>query len=336
MTEPGINVYRGGHLESQHHIHIAVVNTKGELLYSYGDPTRATFARSSMKPLQAIPVIETGTIEAFNLEPADIAVMCASHNGEPIHRSRVLSILEKVGQPEETLQCGTHIPRDIESYKALIKEGKELSPVFSNCSGKHSGMIATAVHLHEDLGRYYILEHPVQQRILNIISELLDFPMEKIGIGIDGCGVPVHQLPLNYIALGFAYLASSDTIKDGRHSQALNTIRDAMMAHPELVAGKDRFDTDVMRTFKGRIVSKAGAEGVQCVGDVKAGIGIAIKAADGNGRAVMVAMMEVFKQLGIGNEEIYEKLSNYVETPIKNMKKEIIGIVKPSFTLKKH
>ncbi|MGF7058982.1 asparaginase [Brassicibacter mesophilus] len=336
MTEPGINVYRGGHLESQHHIHIAVVNTKRELLYSYGDPTRATFARSSMKPLQAIPVIETGTIEAFNLEPADIAVMCASHNGEPIHRSRVLSILEKVGQPEETLQCGTHIPRDIESYKALIREGKELSPVFSNCSGKHSGMIATAVHLHEDLDRYYILEHPVQQRILNIISELLDFPKEKIGIGIDGCGVPVHQLPLNYIALGFAYLANPDTIKDDRHSQALSIIRDAMMAHPELVAGKDRFDTDVMRAFKGRIVSKAGAEGVQCVGDAETGIGIAIKAEDGNGRAVMVAMMEVFKQLGIGNEEVYEKLSNYVETPIKNMKKEIIGIVKPSFTLKKH
>ncbi len=336
MNEPGINVYRGGYIESQHHIHIAVVNTMGELLYSYGDPTRATFARSSMKPLQAIPVIETGAADAFDLEPADISVMCASHNGEPIHRSRILSILERVGKSEGVLKCGTHIPRDLESYKALVRDGKDLSPVFSNCSGKHSGMIATAVHLKEDLDNYYLLDHPAQQRILDIISELLYYPKDKIGIGIDGCGVPVHQLPLNFIALGFAYLANPDGIKDGKHAQALKTIRDAMLAHPELVAGKDRFDTDVMRTFKGRIVSKAGAEGVQCIGDMKAGLGIAIKAEDGNGRAVVVAMMEVFRQLCIGNEEIYKELSNYVETPIKNMKNEVIGMVKPSFTLKKH
>ncbi|MDF2521754.1 MAG: L-asparaginase [Clostridia bacterium] len=336
MNEPGINVYRGGYIESQHHIHIAVVNTKGELIYSYGDPTRATFARSSMKPLQAIPIIETGAAEASNLETADIALMCASHNGETIHRSRVLSILEKVGQSEDALKCGTHIPRDLESYIALIRAGKDLSPVFSNCSGKHSGMITTAVHQKEDVDNYYLLSHPVQQRIINTISELLCYPKDKIGIGIDGCGVPVHMLPLNYLALGFAYLANPDKTKDVKHSQALKTIRDAMMAYPELVAGKERFDTDVMRAFKGRIVSKAGAEGVQCIGDIKTGLGIAIKAEDGNGRAVVVAMMEVFRQLGIGNEEIYKELSVYVETPIKNMRKEIIGMIKPSFTLKKH
>lgn len=335
MNEPGINVYRGGHIESQHHIHIAVVNTNGKIIYSYGNPTLATFARSSMKPLQAIPIIETGTIEAYNFEPEDIAIMCASHNGEPIHRLRVLSILERVGQTEEALKCGTHIPRDIDSYKALIKEGKELSPVFSNCSGKHSGMIATAVHLNEDIGSYYLLEHPIQQRILDTISELLNFPKDKIGIGIDGCGVPVHQLPLNYCALLFAYLANPELIKENSHSQAIKTIRNAMMKHPELVAGKDRFDTDVMRVFEGRLVSKSGAEGVQCVGDAETGIGISIKSEDGNGRAAMVAMMEVLKQLGMCDKETNDKLSKYIEIPIKNMKKEIIGMVKPSFVLTK-
>ncbi|HYE82210.1 MAG TPA: asparaginase [Clostridia bacterium] len=336
MNEPGVNVYRDGYIESQHHIHIAVVDRRRELLYSFGDPTHATFARSSMKPIQAIPIIGTGTADAFKLETEDIAVMCASHNGEPIHRSRILSILERVGKTESALKCGTHIPRDLDSYKALIKDGKDLSPVFSNCSGKHSGMIATAVHLKEDLDNYYQLGHPVQQRILDTISELLCYPKDKIGIGIDGCGVPVHQLPLNYIALGFAHLADPDGVEDSKHSQALKTIRNAMMAHPELVAGKDRFDTDVMRAFKGRLVSKSGAEGVQCIGDLETGLGIAIKAEDGNGRAVMVAMMEVLRQLGIGNGEIYKELSNYVETPIKNMKKEIIGMIKPAFTLKKH
>lgn len=332
MHKEGIQVYRGGCLESVHHIHIAVVDSKRKLLYFFGDPARPTFARSAMKPFQAIPVINVGAVDEYNLEAKDIALMCASHNGEVQHRERVLSILEKVGQREDVLKCGTHIPRDIESYKALIREGKELTPVFSNCSGKHSGMIATAVYMNENLENYYLLDHPIQQRILQMISDLLDYPKEDIKIGIDGCGVPVHQLPLNYIALAFAYLANPDSSKI--YSKELKIIRDAMMSYPEMVAGKDRFNTDAMKAFNGLVVSKSGAEGVQCIGDIESGIGIAIKTEDGNGRAADVAMMEVLKQLGIGNSKIYEKLEKYVEKPIKNKRDEIIGSVKPAFKLR--
>ena len=335
MSDDGVNVYRGDYIESVHRLHIAVVNNKGELIYSLGDPKRMFFARSAMKPLQAVPLIETGAGEAFNFDKADIALACASHNGEKIHRSRVLAILDRLGLTKDALQCGTHIPRDIESYKDLIKSGQELTPEFCNCSGKHAGMLATAIHLGEEIENYYLLNHPVQQRVLDIISELLDFSKEKINIGIDGCGVPVHMMPICIAAKGFAYLADPHAVTNKRYSTALKIIRDSMIAHPEMVAGKDRFNTDVMKAFKGRIVSKSGAEGVQCAGDVERGIGIAIKTEDGNGRAAIVAIMEVFKQLGIGNDKIYGELVEYIEKPIKNHRKEIIGTIKPSFELLK-
>ncbi len=335
MNHAGINVYRGDYIESVHRLHIAVVNNKGELIYYLGDPKRIFFARSSMKPLQAITLIETGAGQAFSFDKADISLACASHNGEKIHRSRVLAILDRLGLTKDDLQCGTHIPRDIESYKDLIKSGQELTPEFCNCSGKHAGMLATAIHLGEEIENYYLLNHPVQQRILDIISELLDFSKEKINIGIDGCGVPVHMMPINIAAKGFAYLADPYAVTNQSYSKALKIIRDSMIAHPEMVAGKNRFNTDVMKAFKGRIVSKSGAEGVQCAGDVERGIGIAIKTEDGNGRAAIVAMMEVFKQLGIGNDKIYGELEEYIEKPIKNHRNEIIGTIRPSFELLK-
>ncbi|WLD94535.1 asparaginase [Alkalihalobacillus sp. AL-G] len=329
-----VQVFRGELLESTHDAHVAVVNSRGELLYSYGDPDRLTFARSSMKPFQAVPLIETGAAEAFKYEPADISLSCASHSGEDFHRSRVLTILNRIGQKEEALQCGTHIPRDIESYNALIREGMELTPVFSNCSGKHSGMLATAVKMDEEVATYREIEHPVQQRILEVISDVCDYPKEKIGISVDGCGVPVHRLPLSKVAFGFARLATPEVVLYQARSQALQTIRNSMLSHPEMVGGTDRFDSDLMRVFNGRLVAKAGAEAVQCIGDVETGIGIAIKIEDGNGRSVSAVAMEVLKQLGIGNEVLYRQIDDYVQPPVLNMRKDKIGVIKANFELK--
>ncbi len=330
-----VNVYRGGYVESSHLVHIAVVDCEGKVIYSFGDPSRLTFARSSMKPFQAIPLLETGAAKHFHYGPADISLSCASHSGEHRHRSRVLSILDRVGKEEEVLQCGTHIPRDLESYKELIREGKELSPVYSNCSGKHSGMVATAVHMNEDVKTYYLLDHPVQQRILEVISEMCHYPKEKIGMGVDGCGVPVHRLPLNHIAYGFARLAYPESIDDESRAAVVREIRDAMIAHPEMVGGEERFDTDLMNAYGGRIVAKAGAESVQCLGDLKTGIGIAIKVEDGSPRAISAVTMEVLKQLGIGDDSIYRQLETYAEPIVKNMREEQVGSVKAEFTLNK-
>ncbi|TLS38633.1 asparaginase [Pseudalkalibacillus caeni] len=328
-----VEIYRGNHLESTHQAHIAVVNYKGELLYSHGDPYRLTFPRSSMKPFQAIPLIETGTADFFNYHNADISVSCASHSGEPFHRSRVSDILARIGLQENDLQCGTHIPRDHDSYIKLIKSGKELTPLYSNCSGKHSGMLATAVKMGEDYESYREPNHPVQRRIMKAISETCNIPEEKIQISVDGCGVPVHRLPLYNAALGFSRLAAHTTIDDSRRQETLKRIKEAMTEYPEMVAGTDRFDTDLMRTFKGKIVAKAGAEGVQCLGVSEEGIGIAIKMEDGNARACSAVTLEVLKQLGIGDKLIMQSLENYINPPVLNMRKDKIGVIKPVFKL---
>lgn len=327
------NVYRGEQIESSHLGHIAVVDQHGNLLYSYGDPDRLTFARSSMKPLQAIPIVETGTADRYQLEPADLSLCCASHSGEPRHRTRAMSMLERAGQPEATLQCGTHVPRHEESYKELIRAGKSLTPVYSNCSGKHAGMIATATHMGEDVASYHLLEHPVQQRILDVVADITGYPREKITLGIDGCGVPVHRLPLVNYAWAFAKLAKPEVIHNPVRQHAARRIVEAMVAHPEMVGGESRYCTDLMNAFGGRIFGKAGAESVYCLGDRERGIGIAVKIEDGGARAIYPVVNEVLRQLGIGMDGALKTLHAYTNPPITNMSGSVVGRVETTFQL---
>ncbi|WP_141604367.1 asparaginase [Terrilactibacillus laevilacticus] len=331
LTKQPIKVYRGNYIESTHRMHIAVTDNKGTLLFHFGQPERPIFPRSSMKPFQAIPLVETGAAKHFNYSQKELALSCASHSGEPIHRQAVLHILDKLNLSEDALQCGTHIPRDLESYKNLIRSGKDLTPSFSNCSGKHSGMLATAVYMGEEPETYREVPHPVQQRILQAVSDVCSVPVSEIELSVDGCGAPVHRIPLQNAAFGYAKLASGI----GTHQEALTTIREAMMAHPEMVAGKNRFDTDIMRAFPGEIIAKAGAEGVQCLGLVKKGIGIAIKIEDGNGRATDATAMKVLNDLGFLDDQpnIPDYLAPYITTPVKNMREEAIGKIEADFEL---
>jgi L-asparaginase II len=331
VLEADIKVYRGAHVESTHAVHVAVVDAAGKLLYAHGNPDRPTFPRSSLKPLQAVPVVETGAADAFGFRPEHLALCCASHNGEPLQRERVLEMLAKAGLEERHLKCGTHVPKDAESWRKLVREGKELTPVYSNCSGKHAGMLATAVHMKEDVGTYHRLEHPVQQRILQVVSRFCAVPAERIETGVDGCGVPVHLLPLRAIALGFARLAAPDAA--GTDAAAVRRITGAMTAHPDMVAGARRLDTDLMRAYRGRLVSKAGAEAVQCIGDLERGIGIAVKVEDGGTRALDAAAMSVLRQLGIGGEDIFAELKSYAEPVVENMHGEPVGHIEAAFRL---
>src|SRR5699024_3544981 len=282
-TKP-VRVFRGDYIESTHDVHIAVVTAKGDIVAYYGDANRLTFARSSMKPFQAMPVVESGVMEMYNLTDKELSLFCASHSGEPFHRESVAEVLGKLNLKEEHLQCGTHVPRDMDSYRKLIKEGGELTPFYSNCSGKHSGMLAGCRKQNFNIDTYREVEHPYQQQILDVISDVSEYPREEIGTSVDGCGVPVHRIPLYHLALGFARLASPADWADGKEKlkSALIRIRDAMTEYPEMVAGTKRFDTDLMKGYKGRIVAKGGAEGVHCFGDKEMGIGVAIKVEDGN------------------------------------------------------
>src|SRR5699024_8883294 len=330
-----IKVYRGQYIESTHDIHIAVVNCDGDLLAYYGDPHRLTFARSSMKPLQALPAVESGAVDANHISEKELALFCASHIGEPIHRNAVAHVLDSVNLTEDHLQCGTHMPKDINSYKQLIQDGGVLTPFYSNCSGKHSGMLTGCVHQNMDLNTYRDINHPYQQQIIDCISDVCDYPREKITTSVDGCGVPVHRLPLDHIAMAFGRLASPEkwTSGDANRKQALGQICRAMVHHPEMVAGTRQYDTDLMTAYKNRIVAKGGAEGVHCFGDTKTGIGIAIKASDGNARATNVASMEVLRQLQIGSSAIRDELAMYANAPVLNARDERIGEVVADFQL---
>lgn len=333
-TKP-IKVYRGDYIESTHDVHVAVVSATGELLAYYGDPNRLTFARSSMKPFQALPAVESEALETFDISEKELSLFCASHNGEPFHRESAASVLAKINLEEAHLQCGTHVPRDSESYKQLIKSGRELTPYYSNCSGKHSGMLAGCIKQGMDVDTYRELSHPYQQQIIDVIADVTQYERKKIATSVDGCGVPVHRVPLFNLALGFGRLAKPDDWNEGSEvrKRSLARVRDAMVTHPEMVAGTDRFDTDLMTAFSQRIVAKGGAEGVHCFGDQQIGIGVAVKVEDGNGRATSVVSMEVMKQLKIGDEAIWDKLKGYTYAPVLNARKETIGVIKPNFTL---
>ncbi|MFD1037397.1 asparaginase [Virgibacillus byunsanensis] len=328
-----VNVQRGNHIESSHQVHIAVVDSNGTLLHHAGNPKGKVYARSSMKPLQAIPIVETGAADHYRFSDADLSLCTASHNGEAMHTERVLSILERVGLEDNKLQCGTHIPRWQDTYKNLILNNKDVTPLYNNCSGKHTGMLATAKFMGEPIETYYSENHPVQQRIIQVISEMCDYSKEEIEIGIDGCGVPVHGLPLDRLAYGFSRMANPKTLGDQRQN-TVRRITKAMTEAPEMVGGTNRFCSDFMTVGEGRFFGKAGAEGVYCIGDTETGIGIAAKVADGNGRAVYPAVMEVLVQLELLTNDQIEQLEEYYHPKLRNARNEIIGELIPTFQLK--
>src|SRR5699024_4550204 len=329
-----VQVYRGEFLESTHDVHIAIVNNSGELLYSYGNPLRNTFPRSALKPFQAIPLFERGVVDKYNFNKADVSICCASHNGEDRHRKQVMNILSKINLDESHLKCGSHPPKSEEMYRNLIQNNEKITQVFNNCSGKHAGMLGGCLTSNEDIESYYELSHPLQKEIVNILFNVCDIKNNSIETGVDGCGLPAHQFPLDKLAQGFSNLASPNFMSDDTYSNSLKKIRDSMMTHPEMVGGYNSFDTDIMNSFPGSIVSKAGAEGVQGIGLIDSGIGIAIKVEDGNKRGASIVDMEVLKELNIINNQCYEQMYDYCRPDIFSISGLKVGKIITDFKLK--
>lgn len=326
-----IEVTRGNLIECSHSINVAVVNSKGDLIYSYGDPEKVIYARSSIKPIQAIQVLETKADEKFNITEREVSFMCSSHSGEPYHVECTRLILKKADINVDKLKCGIHIPGDSKIYKELIESKKSLTQEHNNCSGKHSGMLISAKNLNEDLDTYLEINHPVQQRILENISYVCNYNKEDIIIGVDGCGAPVHAMPLERFAYGFSRLA--DSKKLGQKEEYANKITSSMMKYPEMVAGRDRFCTALMRVCGDRIFGKAGAQGVYLVGDKNNKLGIAVKVDDGSGQATACATIEVLRQLKLINEDELKDLEKFANPKLLNARKDIIGEMRPNFVL---
>lgn len=334
MSNRVVNVFRGDVIESSHGGHCAVVDSAGKILYKIGDTQTVTYLRSSAKPFQTIPLVESGAAQHFKLTSEEIAIIAGSHNGEPRHVEVVNCILEKIGLNAEYLQCGVHIPHYYTANNIKPKPDEEFLPVQHNCSGKHAGMLALCVFKNLPLEDYLNPEHPVQELITDAIAYVCDYPRDKIGIGIDGCSAPVHAMPIYNMALGFAHFVTPHAVPREK-AKIYTTITQAMIDHPDMVAGTGRYDYDLMVNCAENMVAKSGAEGLHCMGLSERGWGIAAKIGDGARRALYPFSVEILRQLGVVTAGELEKIKKYHIEKIYNWTDKEVGYIKPDFEIER-
>ncbi len=342
-----VEVTRGGRVESSHRGSIAVVAPDGSPIASIGDPGQFVFSRSSAKPFQLAPFVASGRFDEYDLGTEALAIMAASHSGEDRHVRLVQEILRRGGLTSAVLQNQVHPPYDVETAQRLVRDGERPTALRGNCSGKHAGMILFAKASGWPLDTYWHPDHPVQRLALETVSALSDVPIEEVAIAVDGCGVVCFGMPLRGLATAFARLADPSAVADPPLRSALTRIRDAMMEHPELVAGeRRRIDTALMLSFPKRVLSKGGAEGILAMalppgalskgapfGDGAMGIGAVIE--DGNcaRRGGDVTSVEILRQLGLVAGPLPGGLVEFSSPPITDPRGEVAGRVRPVFRL---
>ena len=339
---PLVEVTRGPVVESVHSGALAVVDAQGKLIASAGDPNLVTYLRSSSKPLQVLPLLERGGVQAFNLSDKEIALMCASHSGTDEHYATVTALQAKIGISEGDLLCGVHAPTHAATAEAMRQRGEVFTANRHNCSGKHTGFLAHAVLRSETKEDYINPNHPIQQTITQTFAEMIEYPREKIAIGVDGCSAPVFAVPLFNAALGFARLCDPTELASAR-AEACQTVTRAMAAYPFMVAGPERFDTLAMEIGGGRFICKGGAEGYQAIGILPGALGpgspalgITYKVADGdvNGRSRPVIGVEILRQLGLVTQaDIAGPLAHLAARPVTNWREIKVGEMRPAFHL---
>jgi len=299
--EPLVAVLRGGHVESVHYGSIAVVDATGRLRYRAGDPEAAMFTRSTLKPLQALPLVAAGGIEKLGLDERAIAIMCASHNGEPEHVRVAEQILAAAGCLPAQLQCGTHVPMFYLSNGNPPPAGEVPTPLQHNCSGKHAGMLALCRLCGLDPDGYIDVAHPVQAIFREAVAAFAGVEPAEMPTGPDGCSVPNYAFPLTALARSYARLAAGS--RDLVFGDVPARIFTAMAQHPFLGSGTGRQDMAFGEAGRGEWIGKIGGEGLQALGIRGRGLGIAIKIADGDQadqpRATFPAALETLRQLGV-------------------------------------
>jgi L-asparaginase II len=328
---PLVETYRGGTRECVHFGALAVTDTRGRVLAQAGDPHWVTFTRSTLKPLQALPFVQGGGVQHFNLTPANLALLCASHSGEPKHVEQVEQILGKAGVGYQRLQCGCHVPYYAELGAWLPPAPGSYDERHHNCSGKHSGFLAFCVQHEVPLESYLDPAHPLQQAIRSAVAEAVGLQEHQLAMGIDGCSAPNYAMPLANLAQGFARLASGT--RDPRFGASFEALADAMTAHPDLVSGTGRNDVAFMEAGHGDWVTKVGAEGVQVVASRSRGEALAIKISDGNKLALFAATVEALEQLGWLDDAQRAALRPWRNEEIKSIKGAPVGERKPVFRI---
>jgi L-asparaginase II len=350
-VQPIFETTRGQIVESVHYGSIAVVDSTGKLIASYGDPQAVAFLRSSAKPFQVLPFVERGGVEHFGFTPRELSLSCASHEGSDMHVQAVVELQKKIGIEESHLMCGSHMPGDVDELKRLIVHNLHPRTNHNNCSGKHTAMLAHAKMRGLPLENYLALDHPVQRDILASFAEMCLIPLNEIQLGTDGCSAPNFALPLYNAALGFARYCDPRGLGESR-AAACRRVTSAMMAYPEMMSGYGEFDEQLMKAGDGKFVTKRGAEGYQIVGILPGvlspdspGIGIALKVSDGDAsrmddmlassnRVRPAVVIEILRQLGALTQEQMQALSPFGPVKeIRNHREIVTGKSYPVFTL---
>jgi L-asparaginase II len=321
------------------------------MIASYGDPQTVAFLRSSAKPFQALPFVERSGVEYFNFTPRELALACASHEGSDMHVQAVSELQNKIGVEESNLQCGTHLPGDVDELKSLIIHNQQPHANHNNCSGKHTAMLAHAKMRGLPLENYLDIQHPIQQDILATFAEMCGLAVDQMELGTDGCSAPNFAVPLYNAAFAFAKMCDPHSLSETRAS-ACRKITAAMTAYPEMVSGYGEFDEQLMRVGEGKIVCKRGAEGYQIIGVLPGvisadapGLGIALKVSDGDAarmgsdlestnRVRPAATLEILRQLGALSSKQEQALAGFgPEKSITNHRGIVTGKSYPVFEL---
>lgn len=334
MTRTPLAVsYRGGRIDALHYGSIAVVDADGRIVFSVNNPQYPTYLRSSIKMIQALPVVLSGTADRFGFTDAELAVCCASHSGARYHLEAVSSMLEKIGLGEEALGCGAHDPSDRSEHARLICTDHAPTQLHNNCSGKHAGMLAVCRTMGWPIEDYLSLEHPLQQWIFDLMAEHAGIAREDIGLGIDGCSLPAYHMPISNAAAALARYMDRANAGEPAH----NRIVRAITAWPEMIGENGSFDTELIRALRGRAIAKRGAMAmfVIAINTERYGpLGIAAKLEDGNMMPMPVILMRVLESIGELSQEEHALLDTYRMVHIRNWRGIETGELVAEFELK--
>jgi L-asparaginase II len=330
-------VTRGDVVESVHRGVVVVVDLEGRLVASAGNVDQLAFFRSAAKPFQAIPVIESGAAEAFGFTEREVALSCSSHDSTPEHQRGVARMLEKSGLHEEDLRCGISPIADEQEQARSVLGLVWPSQLQCECSGEHAGMLAACKQLGYPLDTYVERDHPLQRRILEIVAAVLGVDEDELMLGTDGCSIPTFAAPLRRFAFAYATLAcpeQSPIKNDAGLVEAIDRMREAMVAYPVMIGNEGVLDTEIMQATGGQIVAKLGAEGLLCLAAPERGLGIAIASDDGMQRGLGPAAIGALEQLGLADQAALCALREQYAGAVPSFKGEPVGAVRPALELK--
>lgn len=332
MSEELLHVFRGAMVENIHRGDIVIVDYKGKITATVGDARKLTYFRSAAKPFLALNVILSGAAVHYGFNDRELAIMCASHRGEEYHVQVLESIVEKIGLKIESLHCGITEPFSKPAATKIYRENQSITPLHCNCSGKHLGMLSVCKYKGYPMESYYTIGHPVQQDGLTILEKFTGVNKQEIIVGIDGCTVPVHGIPLYNMALAYARFANP-SLMGSEYVAAVNRLSNAIIANTDMLSGKKAFCTELMTAGNGDIIGKVGADGVYCISLPKQGLGIAVKIEDGDTRSGHIVAANTLRKMGLLDPQQLVYLKKYLQAPVSDNYKNEVGKFEAIFDL---